>query len=72
MTVTLYAQPYDQAARGFYFEDADTFNMKSRTQKMIMAILSKNLKFSLLIVIMKSIAPSQMHSGSIKPITLRS
>jgi antirestriction protein len=33
MTVTLYAQPYDQAARGFYFEDVDSFQEKSRNLK---------------------------------------
>ena len=29
MTTTLYAQPYDLAAAGFYFEDAETFVTKS-------------------------------------------
>ncbi len=33
MTITLYAQPYDLAATGFYFEDVETFNEKSRTLK---------------------------------------
>ncbi|MEM7664112.1 MAG: antirestriction protein ArdA [Pseudomonadota bacterium] len=29
MSTTLYAQPYDPAAAGFYFEDAETFATKS-------------------------------------------
>lgn len=29
MTITLYAQPYDLAANGFYFEDAATFQNKA-------------------------------------------
>ena len=29
MTTTLHAQPYDLAASGFYFEDAQTFATKS-------------------------------------------
>ena len=31
MTVLLYAQPYDMAATGFYFEDAESFRTKSAT-----------------------------------------
>lgn len=33
MTVLLYAQPYDLAATGFYFEDAETFRAKSASLK---------------------------------------
>ena len=33
MTITLYAQPYDLAATGFYFEDVETFRAKSRALK---------------------------------------
>ncbi|MEM9422328.1 MAG: antirestriction protein ArdA [Pseudomonadota bacterium] len=33
MNITLYAQPYDLAATGFYFEDIETFKTKSRTLK---------------------------------------
>ncbi|MEM8985630.1 MAG: antirestriction protein ArdA [Pseudomonadota bacterium] len=33
MTITLYAQPYDLAATGFYFEDAETFLAKSQHLK---------------------------------------
>jgi len=30
MTITLYAQPYELATSGFYFDDANTFEKKSR------------------------------------------
>ena len=30
MTITLFAQPYDLAACGFYFEDFETYQNKSR------------------------------------------
>ena len=33
MTVLLYAQPYDLAATGFYFEDAETFRAKAANLK---------------------------------------
>ena len=33
MTITLHAQPYDLAARGFYFENAETFRKKSKNLK---------------------------------------
>ena len=30
MSITLFAQPYDLAAAGFYFEDIETFQTKSK------------------------------------------
>jgi antirestriction protein len=33
MTITLYAQPYDLAATGFYFKDSESFRTKSRGLK---------------------------------------
>ena len=33
MSLMFYAQPYDLAATGFYFEDAETFETKSRALK---------------------------------------
>jgi len=33
MTVTLYAQPYDLAATGFYFKDSETFQKKAANLK---------------------------------------
>lgn len=33
MTLTLYAQPYDMDATGFYFEDADSFRAKAASCK---------------------------------------
>ena len=33
MTITLYAQPYDLASTGFYFEDFNTFRQKTKNFK---------------------------------------
>ncbi|WP_371157029.1 hypothetical protein [Jannaschia sp. 2305UL9-9] len=46
MTITLFAQPYDISANGFYFTSTEDYEAKVRTLKTTTAIQLKSLKFS--------------------------